>query len=100
MPPRRPRTPNRQVPDPVHPPQPMDSSSKIALLQRLLTLSDEIRVRSSSDAVFKTWKNTVERTLIRIYGQPSPEVEQFKQLRFFYQAIIMTLGADYSHEHR
>jgi hypothetical protein len=45
-------------------------------------------------------ENTVERPLIRVFGDGSPEVEHFKKLRFFYHAIIMSLGADYSHEHR
>ncbi len=78
----------------------MDTRSKIAALERLLEQAEQVKVRDSDDPVFKTWKNTVERTLIRIYGQPSPEVDQFKNLRFFYRAIIMTLGADYSREHR
>lgn len=78
----------------------MDTSTKIAVLQRLLDQASEITVRDSDDAAFKTWKNTVERTLIRVYGQPSPEVEQFNKLRFFYHAIIMSLGEDYSHEDR
>jgi hypothetical protein len=97
---RKPKTTSRPVPQPVHAPQPMDTSTKIAALQRLLDLAEEIKVRDSDDPAFKTWKNTIERTLIRVYGQPSPEVEQFNQLRFFYHAIIMTLGEDYSHEHR
>jgi len=78
----------------------MDTPSKVAALQRLLEKAEHVKVHDSDDPVFKTWKNTVERTLIRVYGQPSPEVEQFKKLRFFYQAIIMTLGADYSRQHR
>jgi hypothetical protein len=59
-----------------------------------------LRGSDSDDPVFKTWKNTVERTLIRAYGQPSPEVEQFRNLRFFYHAIIMTRGTDYSRQYR
>lgn len=78
----------------------MDTPTKIAALQRLLDMAAEITLRDSDDAAFKTWKNAVERTLIRIYGQPSPEVEQFNKLRFFYHAMIMALGEDYSHEHR
>lgn len=78
----------------------MNTTKKIALLQRLLEQSNEITVRSSSDATFKTWKNTVERTLIRVFGPKSPELAQFEQLDFFYHAIIMSLGSDYSREHR
>src|SRR5262245_8733267 len=78
----------------------MIPDAKIAAIQRLLDLAEEIKAHDSDDPVFKTWKNTVERTLIRVYGQPSPEVEHFKTLRFFYSAIIMSLGSDYSREHR
>ena len=78
----------------------MDTTKKIKALKRLIDQSSQSPVRDSSDPVFKTWKNTVERTLIRVFGEASPELAQFKQLRFFYQAIVMTLGDDYSHEHR
>ena len=78
----------------------MEAAAKIALLQRLVDQAEQVKIRDSDDPVFKTWKNTVERTLIRIYGQPSPEVEQFRNPGFFYHAIIMTLGTDYSHQHR
>ena len=101
MPPRRTGTPKRApAPETAHPPQPMEAAAKIALLQRLVDQAEQVKIRDSDDPVFKTWKNTVERTLIRIYGQPSPEVEQFRNPRFFYHAIIMTLGTDYSHQHR
>ena len=78
----------------------METSKRIPALQRLLDQSVQVTTRNSSDPTFKTWKNTVERTLIRVFGDGSPEVQHFKQLRFFYQAIMMTLGADYSREHQ
>lgn len=78
----------------------MNTSKKISLLQRLLDQSDELRVRDSDDPTFKTWKNTVERTLIRVFGAESLELSQFHKLRFFYTAIIMSLGADYTRQHR
>ena len=78
----------------------MNTTKKIALLQRLLDQSADITVRDSDDPRFKTWKNTVERTLIRVFGPESPELGQFQKLRFFYSAMIMSLGADYSHKHR
>lgn len=78
----------------------MNTTKKIAQLQRLLDQSTEITVRDSSDPKFKTWKNTVERTLIRVFGPDSPELKQFQNLRFFYHAIIMMLGSDYSRQHR
>jgi len=78
----------------------MNAANKIALLQRLLDKSGEIKVHDSDDPTFTTWKNTVERTLIRVFGKDSPELEQFHKLRFFYHAMIMTLGSDYSGQHR
>jgi len=73
---------------------------KIRLLKKLKTSANEIKVRSSSDPVFKTWKNTVERTLNKVFGVDSQEVKQFDNLVFFYRAMIMTIGSDYSADHR
>ena len=78
----------------------MDTASKVIALQRLLDQAQHLQVRDSDDATFKTWKNAVERALIRIFGEPSPEVGQFKKLRFYYDAVIMSIGADYSYQHR
>lgn len=78
----------------------METAKKLELLQRLIDRSSDVTVRDSSDPKFKTWKNTVERTLIRVFGPDSPELKQFHNLRFFYRAVIMSLGADYSREHR
>src|ERR1043165_324671 len=81
-------------------PTPMDKRSKGAALQRLLDQAAEITVRDSADPVFKAWKNTVERTLVRIYGQPSPEVAHFHKLRFFYNPMMWMAGDDFTQEHR
>ena len=78
----------------------MKTEQKLALLRRLLEQSAKITVEDSSDPTFKTWKNNVERTLIRVFGPDSPEVTQFTDLRFFYRAIVMSLGGDYSNKHR
>jgi len=78
----------------------LSGETKKSLLERLLSQAEGIKVRSSSDPYFKTWKNTVERTLIRIYGPESPEVKQFQDLDFFYHSVIMALGSDYSADHR
>jgi len=78
----------------------MKTAKKIAQLQRLLDQAAEIKVRDSDDATFKAWRNTVERTLIRVFGPNSPEFKQFSKLRFFYRALIMDLSADYSPQHR
>ena len=78
----------------------MDRENKAAMLQRLLDLSEGITVQSSTDPDFKSWKNTVERTLVRIFGAESPEFKQFDRLQFFYNPVISVLGADHSQEHR
>ncbi|MGV6831281.1 MAG: hypothetical protein ACWA5P_06950 [bacterium] len=78
----------------------MINSEKIRLLEKLLSKSKDITVKSSSDPKFKAWKNLVERTLLKVFGEKSPEIKQFRSLRFFYRAVMMTLGADYSDEHR
>jgi hypothetical protein len=44
----------------------MEAAAKIALLQRLVDQAEQVKIRDSDDPVFKTWKNTVERTLIRV----------------------------------
>ena len=78
----------------------MKTEQKLALLRRLLEQSEKIAVENSSDPTFKTWKNNVERTLIRVFGLDSPEVKQFTDLRFFYRAIVIGLGKDHSNKHR
>ena len=80
-------------------PTPMSEASKHALLQRLLDQAGQITVRSSDDPVFKAWKNTVERALVRVYGQPSPELQHFHELRFFYSPIMWMAGDDFTREH-
>lgn len=78
----------------------MKLEKKIHLLQRLLDQSEDITLRrSSSDAKFRTWKNSVERTLIRIFGADSPEVGQFGKLRFFYSPTMWFAGDDFTQEH-
>ena len=72
---------------------------KIQLLKKLLDDSKNIKVESSSDAEFKTWKNLVERKFIKIFGKESPEFEQFSKLKFFYPARIYTSTSDYTLEH-
>ncbi len=77
----------------------MNAEKKLKLLKELLRGAGEISNRSSSDPVFKTWKNTAIRTLTKVFGAESQELKQFEDLDFFYHAMIMTLGADYSSDH-
>lgn len=78
----------------------MNTKKKIDLLQRLLYQSKEISIRDSENPKFKTWKNTVERTLIHVFGPDSPELMHFHKLKFFFRAMVITPGSDYSHKDR
>ncbi|MBQ4852925.1 toll/interleukin-1 receptor domain-containing protein, partial [Pseudoalteromonas sp. MMG012] len=77
----------------------MDINSKIKLLQKLLDKSEMVKVESSGDTDFKTWKNLVERTLIKVFGKESTEYEHFSDLKFYYPAMIYTSSSDYTSDH-
>lgn len=78
----------------------MTTSKKIELLKKLINKSSEITVRNSDDPTFKVWKNMVERTLIRVYGNESFELTEFKKLKFFYNPMMYMMGDDFTHQHR
>lgn len=78
----------------------MPTSEKRLALQRLLDRTSDIQVRKSSDATFQSWKNMVERTLVRVYGQGSTQAQHFNKLRFFYNPVMWVSGDDFTHEHR
>jgi hypothetical protein len=77
----------------------MINSKKIEFLKRLIEKSSEIVIKSSSDPTFKVWKNNVERTLMKVFGTESHEVNEFKKLNFFYNPMMYTLGSDFTNEH-
>jgi len=78
----------------------MNTAKKVFQLQRLLNQAAQLKVHDSNDPTFKAWKNTVERSLIRVFGLKSPELQQFYKLPFFYQPRISYLGQNLSIEHR
>jgi hypothetical protein len=77
----------------------MTTDKKIQLLEKLLEKASDIKRESSSDPDFKTWKNLVERSLMKVFGDKSFEVEGFRKLKFFYSPMISFLGDDHSTEH-
>jgi len=77
----------------------MTNDKKISLLQKLLDKSASVTVESSSDPEFKSWKNLVERTLIKVFGKNSTEFEQFSALDFYYRVFIVTSSSDYTSDH-
>lgn len=78
----------------------MHKSRKIELLQQLLKKSTEITGRNSGDPAFRTWRNTVERVLTRVFGQEAQELTHFHQLQFIYLASVRYPGVDYSSQHQ
>lgn len=77
----------------------MTTDKKIQLLEKLLEKASEIKKESSSDPDFKIWKNLVERTLMKIFGDDAFEVNEFRKLKFFYSPVISFLGDDHTSEH-
>lgn len=77
----------------------MTTKNKIESLKKLLDKAIEIKKEDSSDPDFKVWKNLVERTLIKVFGDKSFELLEFRKLLFFYNPMMSFLGDDYSSEH-
>ena len=77
----------------------MTIDKKMQLLEKLLEKATEIKKESSSDPDFKIWKNLVERTLMKIFGDDSFEVNEFRKLKFFYSPVVSFLGEDHTSEH-
>lgn len=77
----------------------MEIRRKIELLKKLPQKAHEITSETASDPIFKSWKNLVERTLVKLFGENSVEVSQFRKLRFSYYGIMVS-GTDYSYEYR
>lgn len=77
----------------------LSNNEKVRLLQKLLDRSEMVTVENSSDPAFKSWKNMVERTFVKVFGETSTEFKHFSELRFFFRAIAWTTGSDYSSDH-
>jgi hypothetical protein len=77
----------------------MTIESKIKSLEKLLEKANEIKKEDSDDPDFKIWKNLVIRTLMKVYGDESFPVKEFKNLRFYYNPVISFLGDDHSRDH-
>jgi predicted component of type VI protein secretion system len=72
---------------------------KIVLLNKLIEKAKEINSESSSNPNFKSWKNLVERTFVKLFGEKSLEVKQLNSLDFSYRGIMFG-GTDYTNSHR
>ena len=76
-----------------------NAEEKVKLLKKLLEKSETITVESSSDPTFKSWKNLVERTFIKVFGKDSTEFEHFSGLNFSFHAVVYFGDSDYSADH-
>jgi len=74
----------------------IDTIEKIRLLKKLLEKSSTVVIESSNDTNFKSWKNLVERTFIKVFGKESTEFQHFSELNFFYPAMVFFGESDYS----
>jgi hypothetical protein len=74
----------------------MITNRKIELLQKTLDKAENLKVESSSDPDFKTWKSLTERTLIKVFGAESHEIKEFEKLEFFYNPGVWIGGMEYS----
>ena len=70
----------------------MNTNKKIQALQKLLDKASELSREDSSDPDFKVWKNLVERTFIKVFGEESFETTEFRKLKFVYSPMISFLG--------
>lgn len=77
----------------------LPSSEKIRLLKKLLEKSSSVTVENCDDPSFKTWRNLVERTFIKVFGKESTEFGHFNNLNFFYPAMVYSGSSDYTSDH-
>ncbi|EOW9155622.1 hypothetical protein VCSRO172_3444 [Vibrio cholerae] len=77
----------------------MDNQDKIKQLKKLLEKASNLTIEDSSDPDFKHWKNSVERTFIKIFGKDSTEFQHFNALNFHYRAPFFFADSDYSADH-
>ena len=76
----------------------MNNERTIKLLEKVLEKSSKIKIELSTDPTFKSWKNSTERTLIKVFGVESFEVKEFKKLNFHYNPLIVDVYSDYSED--
>src|SRR5436190_13705156 len=60
----------------------MNKDQKEKILIDLIERSKLIKNSSSADPIFREWILKVERTLIKIFGEKSLEVKEFKKIEF------------------
>lgn len=77
----------------------MDNQYKINQLKKLLEKTSIVTIEDCSDPDFKHWKNSVERTLIKIFGRDSTEFQHFNALNFYYKTSPLFAGIDCSDDH-
>jgi hypothetical protein len=77
----------------------MNKLQRKQALEKLIDKANTIEIHSSREPNFKSWKDLCERTLFKLFGENSKELEQFNKLKFFYNPSIWVSGVDYSSHH-
>lgn len=77
----------------------VNRNEKLRLLRKLLDKTEAVTVENSEDPEFKSWKNLVERTFVKVFGKESTEFEHFSELLFYFPAMVFTADSDYSADH-
>lgn len=77
----------------------MDIEKKIKLLEKVLEKSSEVKIELNGDPTFQSWRNLTQRNLIKVFGEDSFEVKEFKKLDFCYNPQITVGGTDYTNYH-
>ncbi|HFU75112.1 MAG TPA: toll/interleukin-1 receptor domain-containing protein, partial [Arcobacter sp.] len=78
----------------------LNSKEKIKYLKILVDKSIYVTKEDSNDPEFEKWKNLVERTFIKVFGEDSVELKQFNKLLFYFPVEIMNSSeSDYIANH-
>src|SRR5688500_9526252 len=77
----------------------MRKEEKLQLLNKLLNKAKEITSTSYLNPAFKEWKILVERTLIKLFGEESIEVNEFKRLKFYSLTVLFSVADQNAMQH-
>ena len=72
----------------------MNYLKKIEFLENLAQQARNINATTSSEPIFKMWRNDVKTELTKIYGKESFELQQFETIEFNYNFMLFTVDDD------
>lgn len=65
----------------------MNNTEKMESLEYLIQQSSSVKVEKYTDHNFEVWKNLVDRTLMKVFGEKSPQYSHFKKLKFYQKTL-------------